>query len=115
MIPSPKLFNAVMCFAVCLPCLLVQIAWVRGFCGPWLVRNVNRFATVVWVMSTIVDATAGLRLHTAMDLLVVFVGLRNWNLPKDDEPPRRRRKLEKKTEAKSGFDWTGAEPARGTA
>jgi hypothetical protein len=113
--PSPKLFNAVVFFAGCLPSLSVQIAWVNGFCAPWLVRNVNRFVTVVWAMSTIVDATAGLRFHTVLDLLVVLSGLRNWNRPKDDEPPRRRRKLEKKSESRTGLDWTGTEPVGSAA
>ncbi len=107
---NPGVFNVVLFFAACLPNLIARWAYIRGFCPPWFTRNMSRFTVVAWTMSAIVDATAGLRVHTVLDVIIVALGLIGWNWPKDDEPPKRRRKRARTIEAaRVGFDWTGAQ------
>lgn len=112
---DPYTFNVVSFFSACVPNLAARFAYYNGLCSPWFARTMGRFNVVVFAVTTIVDATAGLRWHVAADVIITAIGLIAWNWPSDDEPPRRRRKREKKVEERIGFDWTGVQPAKASA
>lgn len=80
-------------------------------CPPWAARSLNRFCGALWLVMAFLNFDLGDRVGAGINLLCVTGAVFTWNYPKDDELPRRRkrRRLEKKTEAPTRPNWTGAQ------
>lgn len=97
------IFGAISFFSA----LPVALGWRYGYVPTWAARTFNRFWTLVWLTLVIAAAVEGDAHWATVRLIVFALSLINWNHPKDDnEPPRKRRKkpVEKK---EASPNWTG--------
>jgi len=102
------LFNAAVLWPVACAHLVAQVAWITGYCSSWLARNVRRFCTVMWGVSSLLAWHERHDLVGTIDMIIVVFGAFNWNRPSDDQGPPRRRKRKKPVEKKeTRLDWTG--------
>ncbi len=92
-------------FVNCVCTISRRFAWR---CPAWIARNLGRFCGVLWLVLAFLDFKRGDYLLLELDLFVVAGSIVTWNYPKDDEPPRRRKRKVKKVEEVKRPDWSGA-------
>ena len=82
--------------------LCARQAYLRGFCPPWLLRNLARFTTLLFGASLVVESN-----YKWGNGMCFVVGLILWNRPKDGDGPKRRRRKEEKKEEQLPPNWSG--------